>query len=106
MSLQVILWATEQRDLSPTQKLTLLALADFANDRDFTAYPSQKALADWTGLSTRAVRLATKRLEKLGLVMSVRRQRDSNCFFLPGDRIRAYLELDFLRQAEPVGGVQ
>lgn len=67
MSGRVVGWAFDMPDLTPTQKLTLVALADNASD-DGTCWPSQRTLANKTGLSERTVRTALKALEARGLL--------------------------------------
>jgi hypothetical protein len=62
MSLKAHNWAWSVPDLSPTQKLVLLRLADHA-DEDDCAWPSIASVARATGLSDRAVRDAIRGLE-------------------------------------------
>jgi hypothetical protein len=49
-------------DLSPTEKLVLLALADFANDDGRSIYPSIGKLCRKTSLTTRSVQNQLKKL--------------------------------------------
>ncbi|MEW4469023.1 helix-turn-helix domain-containing protein [Parasphingorhabdus sp. JC815] len=57
----------DMEGLSPVEKLSLLALADWAND-DGLAWPSIKQIADKTGCSRRTVQAAFSRAEKEGLL--------------------------------------
>jgi len=54
---------------SPTDKLVLLALADFADGDGGSIYPSLATLAAKCDLTVRACRLALRRLEKAGLLV-------------------------------------
>lgn len=86
-------WAWRQC-LPPTVKLTLLALADAADDHG-CGIPSASALAKVCGVSTRTIRRALRDLAKAGLLQSAeRRLRDgsriSNRYVLaldPEDRL-------------------
>jgi DNA-binding MarR family transcriptional regulator len=75
MSGRVVGWAFAQPDLSASQKLTLVALADNASD-DGTCWPSQTALASKTGLSERTVRTSLGELEKRDLLSRQSRLRE------------------------------
>ena len=70
MSNRATLWAWEVSDLSPTQKLVLVKLADNAND-DGYCWPSLPYLERHTGLSNSAVRTAIRSLEERGLLARV-----------------------------------
>ena len=70
MSNRATLWAWEVADLSPTQKLVLVKLADNAND-DGYCWPSLPYIERHTGLSNSAVRTAIRSLEALGLMARV-----------------------------------
>jgi len=48
--------------LPPTEKLVLLRLADFADDRGFNIYPAVQTIVDDTGCSERAVQMALRKL--------------------------------------------
>ncbi len=72
-------WRLE--NLSPTQKLVLLSLADNANDQG-ECYPSMAQIARRTCLTDRAVRSAVRSLEELGIVRSVARSGTSTVYFL------------------------
>jgi DNA-binding Lrp family transcriptional regulator len=57
----------ELQDISATQKLVLLALADWANDEGL-CWPSINRLAVKTGATSRSVQRLIRQLEELGLV--------------------------------------
>ena len=56
-------------------KLVLLALADHANDEDFTCFPSIRHLALKTNMSQRTVLRAIESLETQGYIKRTRRKR-------------------------------
>lgn len=66
MSVSAMSWAWKQ-ELDPTTKFVLLALADHANDIDFTCWPSLTHLELKTGLSRPTIWKAVDRLENIGL---------------------------------------
>lgn len=66
--------AFAQRGLSPSEKLVLLALANYANE-DMACWPSHETLAVDTELSERTVYAALKELESKGIVARERRRR-------------------------------
>jgi DNA-binding transcriptional ArsR family regulator len=59
------IWATPLR---PTDKLVLLCLAQFADQRGQSARPSQTTVSKMTGVSPRSVRYALTRLKDAGLI--------------------------------------
>lgn len=69
------------QNLSSTQKLVLLSLADNANDQG-ECYPSLAQIEGRTCLSERAIRGAIRSLEAAGLVRSVARSGTSAVYFL------------------------
>jgi hypothetical protein len=73
MSVKAVGWAFEQR-LPPTQKIVLLALADFAGERH-ECWPSMETLAKMASLTSRSVRSTIRALEDLGLVTTQVRVR-------------------------------
>jgi Helix-turn-helix domain len=79
MSIGALNWAFDCELSNAGMKLTLLALANYANE-DGTAYPSQKALAIKTSMTDRSVRSQLAALEKLGLIRRDARKR-ANGFF-------------------------
>ena len=74
MSVQAITAAFAIQGVSPSEKLTLLALANYA-DQDGRCWPSQVTLTHDTGLSERTVWAAMQRLEAAGLISRERRRR-------------------------------
>lgn len=74
MSIDALSWAFNLKLPGPATKLTLLALANYA-DEDGLAYPSQKTLSNRTCLSQRAVRNNLLILEKEGIVIITARKR-------------------------------
>ena len=76
MSVKAIAWAFEQ-ELNPTNKLVLLSLANFANDKNL-AWPSVQTVMKHTCLKRRAIYYALRDLEKMGLIFRGHRYRDSD----------------------------
>ena len=74
MSGKAVGWAFEQSDLTPTQRLVLVALADNATS-DGECWPGQRHLAAKTGLGLSTVREALKHIEALKLLSRTPRQR-------------------------------
>ena len=66
MSVSALTWAFAQ-EVSPTTKLVLLALADYANE-NLEAYPSVAALKTKTCLNRKSIFLALERLKQIGLI--------------------------------------
>lgn len=74
MSWQATAWAQKQRTGSPSAKVVLLVLANYANE-DGICWPSQKTLAAATEQSEDSVQRRLRELEKLGLVKKQKRRR-------------------------------
>lgn len=74
MSVQAISAAFAAQGFSPSEKLTLLALANYA-DQDGRCWPSQVTLTRDTGLSERTIWAAMQRLEAAGTISRERRHR-------------------------------
>ena len=68
-------WALDVRDLSPSEKLVLIVLGNFA-DAAGSAWPSQKTLADMTCLTARTIRSALASLEEKRLIVRTQRVRE------------------------------
>jgi len=68
-------------NVSPTQKLVLLSLADNASDPG-ECYPSIAQIVSRTCLSERAVRQAIRALEDMGAIHSEKRRGTSTVYFL------------------------
>jgi DNA-binding MarR family transcriptional regulator len=77
MSIQAVAWALKQRTGSPTLKVTLLAVANYA-DEEGKCWPSQERLALDTDLSERSVRDALKRLQEMGYLSREARRINGN----------------------------
>lgn len=66
--------ALKMRGLSPTEKLTLIALANYADENE-QCWPSNRRLTEDTGLSERTVRDTIKALGARGLLTKTERLR-------------------------------
>lgn len=67
MSIRIMTAVWERTDLSSTQKLVLLALADWANDEGL-CWPSISRLAVKSGLTSRSVQKSIRSLEETGFI--------------------------------------
>jgi hypothetical protein len=67
MSIKLMTAVWDREDLSSTQKLVLLALADWAND-DGLCWPSIERVAKKSSLKKRAVQLAIRSLEEMQFI--------------------------------------
>lgn len=74
VSVQALSWAFAIRGVSSSEKLVLLALANYANDK-LLCWPSQERLAEDTELSDRTVWAALKGLEAKELLSRQPRKR-------------------------------
>lgn len=74
MSVQAIALSLKAQGLKPSEKLLLLALANYADDK-MKCWPSHKTLASDTGLSQRTILTTFKRLEDAGLLVRTARDR-------------------------------
>lgn len=74
MSVKAIDWAFEQKIKSPGQKLVLVALANFADDKGH-CFPSYATVGKISGQSERTVMRHMASLEEAGLVSRQRRRR-------------------------------
>ena len=83
MSLEAITWAFRQ-SLTPSEKLVLLTLADYADDEN-KCWPKQETLATRTGLKRPTIALKMKLLESAGLLTRMKRQYSSDMTFLNVD---------------------
>lgn len=81
MSGKLVGWAFAQGDLSPTQKLVLLALADNAQD-DGKAWPGKKTIVEKTGLGQSSVYRSLEELEGKKLLRSGTDERRIDCYWL------------------------
>lgn len=67
MSIQALSWAFELEGLSSSQKVTLFALANYAN-HDNEAWPNVSSLAKKCGLTSRSIFNCIKSLQEIGLI--------------------------------------
>ncbi|MEM5501834.1 helix-turn-helix domain-containing protein [Ahrensia kielensis] len=74
MSIQAVAWAISQKVGSPTGKVLLICLANYA-DEEGLCWPSQKTIAAETELSDRSTILWLKKLEECGYIQRERRHR-------------------------------
>lgn len=70
MSVKIMSMVFENQELSSTQKLVMLALADHANDEGKSIYPSQSTLSRKTGLARGTVNKHIKDLIENGYLYS------------------------------------
>lgn len=75
MSVQALSSAFAARGLTPSEKLVLLALANYA-DANQRCFPSHATIATDTGLSDRTILTVLKSLEDAGLLTRQQRRRD------------------------------
>lgn len=73
MSFNTVPWAWSVDGITPTQKLVLMGLASYADERN-SCFPGQQTLADRAGVSTRTVRRALDDLESQGLIRREQRR--------------------------------
>lgn len=73
MSWEATGWAWKVKGLGASERLILLALANFAN-RNHECWPSVSSLIEDTGLSERTIRASTKALEERALITKRTRQ--------------------------------
>jgi DNA-binding MarR family transcriptional regulator len=78
MSVKIMSLVWDATDISPTEKLMLLSLADHANDEG-VCYPSAARLAKKTSLSERSVRSCVKRLSDAGWLVVSRNSGPRGC---------------------------
>jgi DNA-binding transcriptional MocR family regulator len=75
VTVEALTWAWDQSTETPGHKLVLLALADRANAKDGTCFPSASDIAWRTGFSERTVRAYVDTLEATGFITKVHRRR-------------------------------
>lgn len=92
MSVAAIAWAWQVPDVTSTQRLTLIALADYA-DADWSCFPGQDRLARQACVSRRQMVRVLAQLEERGLIRREARfrgdgKRSSDRFILvPSDKV-------------------
>jgi len=80
VSLEAITWAFRQ-SLTPSEKLVLLTLADYADDEN-KCWPKQETLATRTGLTRPTIALKMKTLAERNLITRQHRQHTSDMTYL------------------------
>jgi len=75
MSFQAMALAMRVKGLTTSEKLTLLMLANYADER-LTCFPSQRTLSEDTGLSDKWLRQVLSSLESRGIIARQERRRD------------------------------
>lgn len=93
MSFRATKWALAQETGHSTAKLVLAILADYADDRDFSAYPCQATLARRAHCSRRQIIRVLKQLEASGLLRREKSKRRASDLYI----------LNFL-ESKPVPG--
>ena len=81
MSIEALTWCKNQECPTPTSKLILFVLSNYA-DEQHSCFPSEKHIAKICGISDRQVRTHLKKLEGLGLLQIVMRSGTSNRYVL------------------------
>lgn len=67
MSIEAVSWAlSTQRVATPMQRLVLIAVANHADKRGQSAWPSQETLAEYCCCSSRTIRRQLSELEESG----------------------------------------
>lgn len=97
MSAEALTWAW-RIDLSSSQKIIVLALANYA-DQEASCYPGHERLSQMTGMSVRSVGRNLRELEAMGVFTKERRSR-KNGSGRTSDRY--YLNLDWSAAKQPV----
>ena len=92
MSIEALNWCKNQDGPSPTSKLVLFVLSNYA-DEEHSCFPSEKTLGRICGISDRQVRTHLKKLEASGLLTIISRTGTSNRYVLG-------VEADFRRGVE------
>ena len=69
MSMKALVWSIAQQDLTPAEKLVLLALADRHNADSNECWPSKARIAKDTGLSEATLKRTINSLIDKGLIL-------------------------------------
>jgi hypothetical protein len=94
MSIMALAWAKSQRVGSPTGKILLMCLADYADD-EWKCWPSQKTISQEAEVSERATREWLEKLEAAGFISRTRRTRKD------GSRTSDLIHLNVGNRPEP-----
>ena len=97
MSIKALKWCVKQKCRTPTAKLILFLLANYA-DKQHSCYPSEKHIAEVAGVSDRQVRTHLRDLEASGLIQVRKRSGTSNRYVLRcGSELPEGVEVGFRR---------
>jgi len=69
-AMSLVFWADPEK-LSSTEKLVLVAMADFGNDEGYGIWPSVKTLATKTSLTDRSIQITLAKLKESGFLTFV-----------------------------------
>jgi hypothetical protein len=94
VSIQAVAWAMSQKVGSPTGKILLLCLANYADD-EWKCWPSQSTISEETEVSERATRDWLEKLEAAGFISRSRRTRKD------GSRTSDMIHLNVGNRPEP-----
>ncbi|MDR2055429.1 MAG: helix-turn-helix domain-containing protein [Desulfovibrio sp.] len=83
MSVDATRWAWTQKNVTPTQKFVLLALADRADEQN-RCWPSISRIESDTGFDRKAIHRALKSLEESGLIIACKETGKPNVYTLVG----------------------
>lgn len=101
MSIQGLNWCIKQKTDTPTTKLVLFILSNYA-DENGSCYPSEKKLAELVGVSDRQIRRCLAYLAKNNLISVQARIGTSNRYFLTLDTdVLPTAEADVRRDRTP-----
>lgn len=81
MSIEALNWCKHQDCPTPTSKLVLFVLSNYA-DEEHSCFPSEKLLGKICGISDRQVRTHLRALEAHGLLQVISRIGTSNRYIL------------------------
>jgi len=84
MSIQGLNWCIKQKTDTPTTKLVLFILSNYA-DENGSCYPSEKKLAELVGVSDRQIRRCLNYLAKNNFITIKARTGTSNRYFIAMD---------------------
>ena len=84
MSIQALNWGIHQECPTPTSKLVLIVLCNYADERH-TCFPSEKHIAKICGISDRSVRRCISALSLRGILTIEIRKGTSNRYHLGVD---------------------
>ena len=87
MSTQAMGWAIEQQIVKePTDRHVLICIANYVNQKDLTAFPSNKKLCTDTGFGERTIQRSINELLKLKIIEVVKQTENSNFDLIPLNR--------------------